>query len=74
MMRPSKSGNSPVGEKHAWEAPQVTILPIGSETQSAREAGDGNASPTHPQAPATPAAKFGFAIEMALPLSARTEH
>jgi hypothetical protein len=82
-MRPTKSGKIILGTRRAWEAPAVTKLAISTETKSAREngrsagmetSGSGQPNFTHPQPPAAPATKLGFSIEMAFPLSARTEN
>ncbi len=54
----------------AWEAPAFTELTIGTETRSYRENSPPSAQPPLPEAPA---AKFGFSIEWAFPLTSRTE-
>jgi hypothetical protein len=74
MMRPTQSGKIIPGTRRAWEPPAITKLAIGSETKSA--SGNGqlpSAQAASPQPPATPSTKLGFSLEMAFPLSARTE-
>ena len=70
-MRPKKSGKAGPATQRAWEPPTVTKLAIGTQTRSARDAGQETHS--QPEPPAEPATKLGFALEWAFPLSARTE-
>jgi hypothetical protein len=67
--------------RRPWKAPTVTKLAIGTETKSNREnerilgsesAVSSQPRSAHPQPPAAPATKLGFAFEWAFPLSTRT--
>jgi hypothetical protein len=65
-MKPDDSVNS---KRQAWVAPTVTKLAIGTATKAPVGAGE----KTEPQAPTTPATKFGFSLEWSFPLSAKTD-
>jgi hypothetical protein len=56
--------------RREWEAPAFTELKIGTETKSHRESSTPSVQPPLPEAPA---AKLGFSIEWAFPLTSRTE-
>jgi hypothetical protein len=80
--RPMKSNGSFHRKGRAWVPPTVTKLAIGTETKSpvavdqGIEPGLSDSSAiknAEPRPPATPASKFGFALEWSFPLSARTE-
>jgi hypothetical protein len=76
-----KSDRSLEGKRRPWIPPTVAKLAIGTETKSPvldqKIAPGSNGSVTaknaEPQPPATPAMKFGFALEWSLPLSTRTD-
>ena len=77
-----KSDKSLQGKGRAWVPPTLTKLAIGTETKSPVRVDQGIESgpsrsdtvkKAEPQPPTTPASKFGFALEWAFPLSARTE-
>jgi hypothetical protein len=77
-----KSNRSLHGKGRAWVPPTVTKLAIGTETKSPVAVdqgvepglgGSGIAKDAEPRPPATPASKFGFALEWSFPLSARTD-
>jgi len=70
-MRPDGSRKTGLATRRAWKAPTITVVPIRAKTKSAAENGTGELA--HPQPPAAPATKLGFAFEMAFPLSARIE-
>ena len=80
-MQPTKSKTTAKATRRPWQPPALIELPIGSETRAAaanqrndmgaQASGQGLAEP---EAPAAPAAKFGFSIEWAFPLSARWEN
>ncbi len=72
-MRPKISRRAVLGTRRAWQPPTVTTVAIRDKTKSARANGQPIGKLTHPQPPATPATKLGFAFEMAFPLSARLE-
>jgi hypothetical protein len=66
-----KSDQSFEGKGRPWAAPTVTKLAIGTETKApVGVEADKNAEPPPP---ATPASKFGLALEWSFPLSARTD-
>jgi hypothetical protein len=78
----TSSDKTDIATRRAWRPPVLTKLPIGAQTKSARQdehgmgsqtPGAGRASHDHPQPPAAPATKLGFAMEWAFPLSARWE-
>jgi hypothetical protein len=65
-----------------WVPPTITKLAVGTETKSpigvdqGIEPGLSDSSAirnSEPQAPVTPASKFGFSMEWSFPLSARTD-
>jgi hypothetical protein len=77
-----KSNRSFHGKGRAWVPPTITKLAIGTETKSPVavgqriESGLGGSDTiknAEPRPPATPASKFGFALEWSFPLSARTD-
>jgi len=74
-MRSILADGTPVQARRAWQAPALVELPIGTQTRfagagsRATEAGQ----PANPPPPATPSTKLGFAFEMSLPLSVRTD-
>jgi len=81
-MQPTKSNTTIKRMRRAWQPPALVELPIGSETRSAiddqkdadgRTSGSSRIASAHPAPPAAPAAKFGFSMEWAFPLSARWE-
>jgi hypothetical protein len=70
------------GKGRAWVPPTVTKLAVGTETKSPVAVdqgiapglgGSGATKNAEPRLPATPASKFGFALEWSFPLSARTD-
>jgi hypothetical protein len=77
-----KSNGSFHGRRRAWIPPTITRLALGTETKSPLavdqriESGPGGSDTIksiEPRPPATPASKFGFALEWSFPLSARTD-
>lgn len=77
-----KSNGSFHGKGRAWVPPTITKLAIGTETKSPvavdQRIGSGLGGSdaienAEPRPPATPASKFGFALEWSFPLSARTD-
>lgn len=69
-MRPIGASKTILGSRRTWNRPVVTTLAIGTETKLSR-----GVQPefTQPEPPAAPSTKLGFSLEMAFPLSARTE-
>jgi len=80
-MQPTKFNTTAKRTRRVWQPPALVELPIGLETRSAvenqREAASartsGQTGHAGPESPAAPAAKFGFSMEWAFPLSARWE-
>jgi hypothetical protein len=80
-MQPKKSNMTTKAVRRPWQPPALVELPIGRETRSAvenrQEASgartSGQIDNAYPESPAAPAAKFGFSLEWAFPLSARWE-
>jgi hypothetical protein len=77
-----KSNGSFHGKGRAWVPPTITKLAIGTETKSpvavdqrigSGLGGSDTIENAEPRPPATPASKFGFALEWSFPLSARTD-
>jgi hypothetical protein len=78
-----KSNRSIHGKGRAWLPPRITELAIGTETkspipvdrriESGLSGSDTINKNAEPRPPATPASKFGFALEWSFPLSARAE-
>ena len=75
-----KSNKSFPGKGPAWVPPTVTKLAIGTETKSPVAvdiepglSGSSTIKNVEPRPPATPASKFGFALEWSFPLTARTD-
>ena len=71
-MRLTSADGAPVQERRAWQAPAMTVLPIGAATRLAAANGL-PADASEPAAPAMPSTKLGFSFEMSLPLSVRTD-
>jgi hypothetical protein len=69
-MRPTSSSGTIPATRRTWKPPTVAKLAIGTQTKSARA--NGHPKFAHPEPPATPGMKLGFAFEWSLPLSART--
>ena len=78
-MQPAKPNMTAKGMRRAWQPPALVELPIGRETRSDFENQQkatgaqtpGQIADAHPKSPAAPAAKFGFSLEWAFPLSAQ---
>jgi hypothetical protein len=76
-----KSNTSFHGKGRAWVPPTITKLAIGTETKSPvaidqsveARLSSGAIKNDEPRPPATPASKFGFALEWSFPLTARTD-
>lgn len=82
-MRPIGSSRTIPRKRPIWEPPAMTKIAIAAATRSpgtndrnATLERPGSAQPTlaHLEPPENPATKLGFSLEMAFPLSARTEH
>lgn len=65
-MRQDRSRKTGPARRRAWKSPTVTAVGVRAETRTG-----GARNLQHPEPPAAPAAKLGFAFEMAFPLSAR---
>jgi hypothetical protein len=74
-MQPTKSDDTQIAKRRAWQPPALTVLAIGCETKSSHRnaAPSTGSSKTERQPPAAPATKLGFSMEWAFPLSARWE-
>lgn len=70
-MRGRTSGRTVPGKRRTWQPPALTKFAIGAETKSSQETM--HSARPEPSPPATPASKFGFSFEMALPLATRTD-
>jgi len=66
----SSAASIGAGERDAWIAPAMNVVPIGTTSGGILSA----ERPAPPQAPAAsgPSSKLGFAFEMSFPMSART--